>query len=76
MKTSLHLPDTVAQRLDNLVKRKSETKNKIIVDALIEYLDKEENVVDWSPQFLAWAELPPEEEGLEIEREAWREVEL
>lgn len=79
MKTSLHIPDAIAERLNKHISVGQLTsKNKIIVDAIVEYLDKIENTVDWSPRFLAWAEGEPEEEGLDIDRSdsSWREIEL
>lgn len=79
MKTSVHLPDVVAKRLEHhLCQQKSTSKNKLIVKAITEYLDKVENKIDWSPDFLAWADGEPEAEGLEIDRSDanWRAIEL
>ncbi len=76
--TSVYLPDEIAARLKRHSAKigSEQSTNKIIVDALTEYLDKCEGNYQWSDSFLQWAEGEEETEGIDLERTEWREVEL
>lgn len=76
--TSVYLPDEIAARLKrhSSVMGSQLSTNKIIVEALTEYLDKYEGSYQWSDRFLKWAEGEEEAEGIEIEPTEWREIEL
>ena len=69
MQTSVYIPDSVAQRLENFVGRADRNRNKIIVEAIEEYLDKQEQKKVWSPQIQLWFSQPEVKEELNLHRE-------
>lgn len=75
--TSIHLPDEISARLKKYSNKigKAQSTNKIIVNALEEYLDKHEGIYEWSDRFLSWSG-EEEADGLELDRSVWREIEL
>ena len=69
MQTSVYLPDRVAQRLENFVGKISSNRNKVIVEAIEEYLDRQEQSREWSPEIQLWFSQPEVEEELDLHRE-------
>ncbi|MEO1006366.1 MAG: ribbon-helix-helix protein, CopG family [Cyanobacteria bacterium J06638_38] len=69
MQTSVYLPDEVAQRLENFVGRVNHSRNKVIVEAIEEYLDKQEQKREWSPEIQLWFSQPEVKEELDLHRE-------
>lgn len=76
MNTSIHIPDSLAARLQKYLEHNpgSSSRNSIIVEAIEEYLNKQENSSTWSDEFLSWQGYP----GLEIDRsqENWEEKDV
>ncbi|MGD1920796.1 MAG: hypothetical protein ACFCAD_19080 [Pleurocapsa sp.] len=68
MNTSLHLPDDVAKRLDAYISQNKEkiSRNKIIVRAIEEMLERNKPKSHWSDEVLNWKGEP----GLELDRES------
>jgi predicted transcriptional regulator len=75
--TSVYLPEEMSARLKKYTDQADvqQSTNSIIVAALSEYLDKYENIKQWSTEFLEWGG-EEETEGLEIDRTPWREIKL
>ena len=69
MQTSVYIPDSVAQRLENFVGKGDLSRNKIIVEAIEEYLDKQEQKQEWNPKIQLWFSQPEAEEELDLHRE-------
>lgn len=69
MQTSVYIPEQVAKRLENFVGKVSHKRNKIIVEAIEEYLDRQEQQKQWSPQIQLWFSQPEVEEELDLHRE-------
>jgi len=69
MQTSVYIPNSVAQRLENFVGKGDLSRNKIIVEAITEYLDKQEQKQEWSHKIQLWFSQPEEEEELDLHRE-------
>lgn len=69
MQTSVYIPDKVAKRLENLLVRVNHNRNKIIVEAIEEYLDRQEQKREWSPEIQLWFSQPEVEEELDLHRE-------
>lgn len=77
MNSSIHIPDKLAERLAVYLEEKGKavSKNSVIVSALEDFLDKEDETKDWSPKFKSWCEekIGKREkslEGLEFDRES------
>jgi predicted transcriptional regulator len=68
MNTSIHIPDDLVQRLQKFLKEKPQktSKNSIIIQAIEQFLDEQEN--SWGQEFLEW-EKREELESLELDRE-------
>lgn len=75
--TSVYLPDSMLARLKQHLDKTGNEKstNSIIVSALEEYLDRYEDSIQWSDRFLDWGG-EENSAGIELERTAWREIEL
>lgn len=69
MQTSIYIPDKVAKRLESFVERGSDNRNKVIVEAIEEFLDRQEQKREWSPQIQLWFEQPEIEEKFNLHRE-------
>lgn len=69
MQTSVYIPDEIAKRLESFVGRAERNRNKIIVEAIKEYLDKQERSREWSPEIQLWFTQPEVETELELHRE-------
>jgi predicted transcriptional regulator len=67
MNTSIHIPDDLVQRLQKFLKEKPQktSKNSIIIQAIEQFLDEQEN--SWGQEFLEW-EKREELESLELDR--------
>ncbi|MEO0926357.1 MAG: hypothetical protein AAFY63_10865 [Cyanobacteria bacterium J06643_13] len=76
--TSIHLPDEISARLKKYSDKigKAQSTNKIIVNAIEEYLDRYEGKYEWSDRFLSWSGGEEEADALELDRSVWREIEL
>ena len=81
MNISVHLPDSLAQRLDEYLERESTTisKDALIAKCIESFLDEQQGLANgWSKEFLNWVrqdEVESDEE-LEFDRLPWREFEL
>lgn len=75
--TSIHLPDKISARLKKYSNKvgKAQSTNKIIINAIEEYLDKYEGRHEWSNEFLSWSG-EEEADGFELDRSVWRDIEL
>ena len=69
MQTSVYIPDKVAKRLEDFVGKVNDNRNKIIVEAIEEYLDRQEQKREWSPLIQSWFSQPEVEEELVLRRE-------
>ncbi|MEM9271678.1 MAG: hypothetical protein AAGA80_01765 [Cyanobacteria bacterium P01_F01_bin.143] len=69
MQTSVYIPDKVAKRLENFLVQVNHNRNKIIVEAIEEYLDRQEQKREWSPEIQLWFSQPEVEEELDLHRE-------
>lgn len=69
MQTSVYIPEAVAKRLESFVGKVNYNRNKIIVEAIEEYLDRQEQKREWSSQIQLWFKEPEIEEELELHRE-------
>lgn len=66
--TSVHFPDSVLKRLDELAKQKGLSRNRLIVDACREVLEQQRQ---WPERFFARDRLSGEER--EVLRRSWRD---
>jgi predicted transcriptional regulator len=68
MNTSIHLPDDLAQRLQEFLNQKSQktSKNSIIIQAIEQFLDEQDNC--WGQEFLEW-EKGDKLDELDLDRE-------
>ena len=78
---SIHLPDSLAQRLDEYLERESTTisKDALIAKCIKSFLDEQKDPASgWSEEFLNWVRQDEVEsdEDLEFDRLPWREFEL
>ena len=67
MNTSIHIPDSLARRLENHIlssKCEVKSKNAFIIKAIQQLLDEVENETNWCEEIMAW-----QGGGLELERE-------
>ena len=69
MQTSIYIPDRVAKRLENFMGKVDSNRNKIIVEAIEEYLDRQEQTEEWSPRIQLWFTQPEVESQLDLHRE-------
>jgi len=69
MQTSVYIPDKVAKRLENFLVQVNHNRNKIIVEAIEEYLDRQEQKREWSPEIQLWFSQLDVEEELDLHRE-------
>jgi len=69
MQTSVYIPDKVAKRLENFLVQVNHNRNKIIVEAIEEYLDRQEKKREWSPEIQLWFSQLDVEEELDLHRE-------
>ena len=68
MNTSLHLPKEVSDRLKVYVNKHKVSKNKLIVDVIKKFLDKEEQKQK-EEAVLSWQGIPDIEFNLELDRD-------
>ncbi|MGL6344287.1 MAG: hypothetical protein ACRC80_34720 [Waterburya sp.] len=68
MNTSIHIPDPLAQRLKDYLNRHNNrlnlSRNAVIVEAIADWLDKQEPVLEWSKEIQDWCSQPPEKEDI------------
>lgn len=80
MDISVHLPDSLAQRLDEYLERESTTisRDDLIAKCIESFLDEQEGLANgWSKEILNWARQDEvESDDLEFDRLPWREFEL
>ena len=75
MNTSIHIPDPLAQRLnDHLEKLNRESnisRNAIIVEAIRDWLNKQEPIVEWSDEVKQWCSQSKTDFDLAREEQDW-----
>lgn len=83
MNTSVHIPEPLAQRLnDYLDKRNNDSslsRNAAVVEAIRDWLDRQEPVREWSKEILDWCSQPQSEEDifeLAIDEQNWGDFSL
>ena len=72
MNTSLHIPSDIANRLTKFLDEqegKTLSRNKVIVEAIAEYLDRQEKKKEWSPKLLEWFSQPEITEEFDLSEE-------
>ncbi len=68
MNTSLHIPKNLSDRLNIFLQSRKISKNKLIVKAIEEYLNKQENT-QYRRDILDWSGFPELEFDLELDRD-------
>ncbi|MEN9870776.1 MAG: hypothetical protein RLZZ171_1764 [Cyanobacteriota bacterium] len=68
MNTSLHIPKKLSDRLNIFLQSRKISKNKLIVKAIEEYLNKQENT-QYRRDILDWSGFPELEFDLELDRD-------
>lgn len=62
MNTSIHIPEPLAQRLNDYLGRRDkeskQSRNAVIVEAIRDWLDKQEPVKEWSKEIVEWCSQP------------------
>ena len=62
MNTSIHIPEPLAQRLNDYLDRRDkeskQSRNAVIVEAIRDWLDKQEPVREWSQEVVEWCSQP------------------
>lgn len=67
MNISIHIPAELSDRLNTYLKFHQMPKNKLIVQAIKEFLESRENEDTWHPDILNWQGVP--EFNLETDRD-------
>ncbi|MGL5944154.1 MAG: hypothetical protein ACRC2S_28055 [Waterburya sp.] len=69
MNTSIHIPEALAQRLNDYLERRNNdsnlSRNAAIVEAIRDWLDRQEPVREWSNEILNWCSQAKSEESEE-----------
>jgi metal-responsive CopG/Arc/MetJ family transcriptional regulator len=68
MNTSIHIPKEISDRLNTYLKHHKISKNKLIVKAIGDFLDKQEQT-QWHEDLLNWQGVPGVEFDLEVDRD-------
>jgi hypothetical protein len=68
MNTSIHIPEEISDRLNTYLKCHKIPKNKLIVKAIEEFLDKQEET-QWYEDIFNWQGVPGVEFDLELDRD-------
>ncbi len=68
MNTSIHIPEDISDRLNTYLKYHKIPKNKLIVKAIAEFLDKQEQA-QWHEDILNWQGVPGVEFDLDVDRD-------
>lgn len=75
MNTSIHIPDPLAQRLNDclekLNKKSRITRNAVIVKAIEDWLDNQEPVNEWSEEIKDWCSKPETDFDLARDEQHW-----
>jgi hypothetical protein len=69
MNTSIHIPKDISDRLNTYLKHHKLTKNKLIVKAIEEFLEKEEQSRGRHEDIFNWQGVPGVEFELELDRD-------
>ena len=69
MNTSVHIPKAISDRLDTYLRYHKTSKNKVIVEAINNFLIEQEDVDTWNPDILNWQGVPEAEFDLETDRD-------
>ena len=80
MNTSIHIPDALAQRLnehlEKLNRESNISRNAIIVEAIRDWLNKQEPVVEWSDEVKQWCSQSKNDFDLAREEQDWGDFSL